>query len=335
VRRDRRHTDIDELRVVPTPARVFGESAMSLAFRGEGELPEPALPLIAALDPLLPILEGEPAVQLGRGSGDAPAPVIPLLRLIAEAVAVPHVLGSRTSLRHFLPPVSPSAARLAKLLLAEDPRPAYQLLRRLYIRAGALAPLCATVIEPAARDLGDSWASDDCSQLAMVTGLCRLQETVRRLTAGTTPKTVGLPVVLVAPQPGEIHLIGASLDAELLWQAGWDTHREFPATDGALQAMLSDTWFDVLDLSLSGAMERQDWLPRMADTIAGARAASRNPALTVLVGGRAFFETCNASASVGADASTSSAIHVVLSAASALQTTKARLAAQTAQVTRS
>jgi hypothetical protein len=200
---------------------------------------------------------------------------------------------------------------------------------------GALAPLCATLIEPAARSLGDLWLADDCSQVDMTLALCRLHTLVLQLTAGSAPTAIGLPAVLVAPQPGEPHLLGASLDADLLWQAGWDTHREFPETDVALQTMLSDTWFDVLDLSLSLAIQRRDWFPRMTETIAGARAASRNPALTVLVGGRAFFEQCEGSASVGADASTTSSLQVVLSATNALQKTLANVAQRTALVTSS
>jgi hypothetical protein len=38
--------------------------------------------------------------------------------------------------------------------------------------------------------------------------------------------------------------------------------------------------FDPLDLSLSMAMRRQHWLPRMARMTASARRASRNPATT-------------------------------------------------------
>jgi hypothetical protein len=129
-------------------------------------------------------------------------------------------------------------------------------------------------------------------------------------------------------------MLGAQLDAELLWQAGWDTHREFPATDHELHVVLSQTWFDVLDLSLSPALQRRDWLSSMAETISGARAASLNPALTVLVGGRVFFDHRELSASVGADASTMSALQVVLTATAAREATLAKLTERTSLVTR-
>jgi hypothetical protein len=117
--------------------------------------------------------------------------------------------------------------------------------------------------------------------------------------------------VLVAPQPGENHLLGAALDAEMLWQAGWDMHARFPESDAALQALLAETWFDALDLSLSTAFRREHWLPRITRTIAQARRASRNPALVVVVGGRLFGEERTAGQHVGANLCSASATHTV------------------------
>jgi hypothetical protein len=100
------------------------------------------------------------------------------------------------------------------------------------------------------------------------------------------------------------------MDSEVMWNAGWSPHLEFPEDDKALQDLLSGTWFDVLDLSLSAAFRRDSWLPRLTKTIAGARAASRNPALVVAVGGRVFNEEKAAGISVGADLASKTALHV-------------------------
>ena len=295
--------------------------------RGDDRLTQggTALARLAALEPLLTTVDEEPAMQLG--TDPAAVPVVPIVRIISEALVLPELFARHGHVRRFLPPVSTTVERLAKLLVATDPAPAEAMIRRLYARAGSLAPLCATVLEPAARALGDLWRADVCGQLAVTLGLGRLQATIRQLTAETAPVgKLGLPVVLVAPQPGEPHMLGAALDAELLWQAGWETHQEFPATEDALQATLADTWFDVLDLALSPAMVREDSLPRMAETIAGARAASKNPALTVVASGRAFFAECEACTTVGADASTTSALQAVLTVTGALQTTRTKTA---------
>jgi hypothetical protein len=118
------------------------------------------------------------------------------------------------------------------------------------------------------------------------------------------------PEVLIAPEPGELHRLGATLDSEVLWNVGWNPHCEYPADDHALQDLLAATWFDVLDLSLSVALRREHWLPRLAKTIAAARTASRNPALLVVVGGRMFAERQAFGRQVGADMASLTALHV-------------------------
>jgi len=151
--------------------------------------------------------------------------------------------------------------------------------------------------------LGDLWNDDLCSEFDVTLGLCRLQTAVRALDPGVLAAlpTLPPPVVLIAPEPGELHQLGAALDSDVLWRAGWAPHDATPADDQALQDLLAATWFDVLDLSLSTAFRREDRLARFGATIEGARRASRNPALVVVVGGRVFVEEYGAGAEVGAD----------------------------------
>lgn len=208
------------------------------------------------------------------------------------------------------PAADPLVADLARLLIDPDPGAAHLLLDAAHQKSGAIAPLCALLLEPAARRLGDLWSADDCSEYDVTLGLCRLQSAVRRLDPGPSRTVLpGAPAVLVAPQPGESHLLGAALDAELLWQAGWNMHARFPESDADLQALLADTWFDALDLTLSTAFRREHWLPRITRTIAQARHASRNPALVVVVGGRLFGEDLAAGQRVGANLCSASATH--------------------------
>jgi hypothetical protein len=102
--------------------------------------------------------------------------------------------------------------------------------------------------------------------------------------------------------------LNSVLDADVLTNAGWDPLTEFPASDEALQDLIAGTWFDALDLSLSPSFRREHWLPRVTQTIALARHASRNPALVVVVVGRIFSEDSKAGARVGADASSTGAL---------------------------
>ena len=74
--------------------------------------------------------------------------------------------------------------------------------------------------------------------------------------------------------------------------------------------MVSNTWFDALDLTLSSAFRREHWLPRVAETIARVRVASRNPALVIIVGGRVFTETGEKASGLDANGSSTTSADV-------------------------
>ncbi len=225
-------------------------------------------------------------------------------------------------------PVPISDGRLATLvraLVAADPAGAFAQLQTMQAEAGALHRACGAVVEPAARGLGDLWAADDCTDVEVTVGLGRLQQAFRQWCAATQhwPAPSGhRRSVLVAPQPGEPHLLGAVLDAELLFRAGFEVHCEFPADDAALGALVAGTWFDAIDLTLSAVYLRSHWQARMANSVAALRHASCNPALAVVVGGRAFHDASPAGRSrflVGADAQSLGAAQVAQTLHWALQ----------------
>ena len=336
VRRDPRHTAVEVLGNEPARQREFADWDLKLSMRDtpaydacRGFLdipasllddlyrhPEEAPTLLTRLSPARPLrfpVDGDAAaeaaealarVEAGRATRTA-------LLHVMRSVAIPHLNGQHCAAGRALALDHPRATELARLLLGAEPDAAADLVVQLHSTAGSMVDLFAHVFEPTARRLGDLWHSDDCSELQLTLALCRLQASMRELCLGATrTKLLGLPAVLVVPQPGEGHILGAALDSELLWRAGWDTHAEFPASDGALDAMVAGTWFDALDLSLSAAFRREHWLPRLAQTIAHARSASLNPALVVVVGGRVFAEPGTADLRVGADASCISAAHI-------------------------
>jgi hypothetical protein len=244
-----------------------------------------------------------------------------VLQQLVDSVLIPQLLArSRPAQERTNGSPVLSDARLSSLaraLVAADPACALGLLDTMQAEAGALHLVCATVSEPAARCLGDMWAADDCSDVEVTVGLGRLQQAFRRLCAATQQPPAWLAqrrVVLVAPQPGEPHLLGAVLDAEMLWRAGCDVRCEFPADDAALDALVAGTWFDAVDLTLSAVYRRPHWQARMAATVAAMRHASRNPALAVVVGGRTFHDPVPAGdepVHVGADAECGSAAQIV------------------------
>ncbi|RJF76121.1 cobalamin B12-binding domain-containing protein [Rhodopseudomonas palustris] len=205
------------------------------------------------------------------------------------------------------------AEHLARLLIAPNLADAFDLIDQALTRAASPTALFTGLFEPTARKLGDLWSDDACSEFEVTIGLCHLQTAMRRISFDllSAPLTRSQPrTVLVISQPGEPHSFCAALHSELLRQAGWNTVSDFPDTDAALADLVASGWFDAVNLSLSPALRRGHWLPRVAETIRKLRRASRNPALAIVTSGRVFAERADACASVGADAATVSSVQI-------------------------
>ena len=327
---DHRHTDVEILDNSVAESRMFGDWSMKLATPGpvmtswRRDIIEPPREIVEALRvqpnaaPALlvrlkptdaGVLETEPVSSktLNRTAAS-------ILRDVFLSAVMPQLTGTGSaSVSGRLPPSDPRASELAELLVATDQRAASELIEELTASGARLGQISATLFEPTARSLGDLWSEDLCSEFDVTLALCRLQTAARLLdSAGPQSRAQRLshPVVLVVPEPGELHRLGAALDGSVLRNVGWTPHCEYPSDDQSLHDMLSSTWFDVLDLSLSAAFRRDHVLAQVAKTISEARLASRNPGLVVVVGGRVFAEEQSAGATVGADHANTTALNV-------------------------
>jgi hypothetical protein len=336
IRNDTRHTDIEVLSQQATGARTFGDWSMKLATPGPQaaalakdtiEPPREVLETLRKAPEAAPVLlvklsaTAAATQERARQATDALAAeplqnkTASILKSVMLSTVIPQLAGTRGIPARSRPePTSEArAVELADLLISADPGAAIELIHEMRSGDDPVGHLYAALFEPAARTLGDLWSEDNCSELDVTIGLCRLQTAMRLLGARTAaPVKPGKlrPVVLVAPEPGELHRLGAAMDSDVLWDAGWAPHCEYPTDNADLQGMVAATWVDVLDLSLSTAFRRDDWLPRITETITQARAASRNPALVVMVGGRVFFEAGRAARLVGANAAVRTAANV-------------------------
>jgi methanogenic corrinoid protein MtbC1 len=328
IRNDPRHTEIEVLDDKAARERTFADWSMKLATRGPAAVTwrdamlEPPADVV---DDLRQRPDAAPAVLIKLAprpathpaSGAARIDHLPLgkattaiLKNVILASVIPELAGQHGV---GVPAVHPRASELAELLVAADQGAARELIDELHAAEGTVWPLYAAVFEPAARSLGDLWAEDFCSEFEVTLGLCRMQSAARLLSAHAPQKALHrLPAgaVLIAPEPGELHQLGAVLESEVLWNAGWAPRCEYPADDKSLQDLVSGTWFDALDVSLSAAFQREDWLPRLTKTIEAARRASRNPALLVVVGGRIFVDHKTSGAEVGADLTSLTSVDV-------------------------
>jgi hypothetical protein len=327
---DRRHTEIEILSDKPSATRQFGDWTMRLATRGVRSIHSgnnvvvPSANMLGKMrrypEQVAGVLAGFASVAGAAHAPSRPASNLPLqgpagsiLKDILVTAVLPELVARHAKQDWTTPwPIDQRARALADLLVGPDSNAAIELLRTLQSSDGAIRHLYENLLEPSARRLGDLWGADLCSELDVTIGLGQLQRAIRilneEITQPTLPKGLFVPAVLVVPEPGESHSLNSVLDADVLTNAGWDPLTEFPASDEALQDLIAGTWFDALDLSLSPSFRREHWLPRVTQTIALARHASRNPALVVVVGGRIFSEDSKAGARVGADASSTGAL---------------------------
>jgi methanogenic corrinoid protein MtbC1 len=330
IRRDPRHTEFEVLSARPIEERVFTGWDMKLATRDA----DPSVPRRDIIFPLLETVrelrrhpEAAPALlktlvprepTARRNPVRKPAvktqPAAVLENLIRGNV-IPELLLRHGAAALIAPPLilEKQSVELAGLLLAANPDSALDLIHRQIGRHRSAVPLFATLLEPAARRLGDLWQADACSEFDMTLALSYLQSAVRLLGTEYLQAPLNLanaPHVLVVPLPGELHSLGAALDSEAMWHEGWSPQSEFPSNNAALQKLLEADWFDVLDLTMSVALQRQHWLPRLTETIRLARRASRNRNLIVMVGGRIFADEAATGSNVAANGHNGTASHI-------------------------
>lgn len=354
IQRDPRHGDIEVLGEKQIARRLFSDWDMRLAWRKDAA----HLPISASVevpDSMLERLRLNPdqnnvawsefaALNASNAPGEsAPeAQLEPSYELIGEVVA--SELIPRLLMVHRTGAAAESVAREAivnaqkgqvnitettdviaeftQCALSEDANAAAAYAAQLHEKGLSIGTIFLHVLQPVARRLGDLCNQDVCHDVEVTVGMWRLQSLVRDLSAdfqAEAPPVASNHSVLVATQPGEPHMLGMRLDAEFFWRAGWDVMCEFPATDEELETLVTDQWFDVLDLSLSNAFQRDHRLAAMTTTIQAVRRASFNPNLRVMACGRVFLEHPEFSLLVGADVGCSTAARVVERAKSVLK----------------
>ncbi len=309
IQRDPRHRDLQILREETMPKRFFGDWDMRLARRTRGKL-DTALAVLETPEDLLKRVRVLPS-GLGRAAWDDIFAdiVVPQIR---NQILTPHPMPRRVAtLWHA---EIGAAEELAGRVLGQNEAPVAEYIDRLVDEGASPEVLFEEVFEPAARHLGGLRDEDLRTDLEITLGLGRLQFAVRRLNVAFQHPLYAIRpghAVLVAPEPGEPHSLSAAMASELFWRDGWDVSCEFPSTDGDLGRLVHERWFDVLELSLSTAVRREQAVAAMGITIKAAQAASLNPALMIVVDGRAFVERSRTYLDVGADAGCVSVVEAV------------------------
>jgi methanogenic corrinoid protein MtbC1 len=167
-------------------------------------------------------------------------------------------------------------------------------------RGVSVEALYLDLFGPIARRLGEMWEDDSCDFSTVTVALGRLQRMLRELSPAFGTEVDhpanGRRALFVQPRD-EQHSFGLSMVAEFFRRDGWDVIGGVGGAVASPVAMVRDEWVDIIGFSV-GSDGRLPWLQ---ETIAAVRAASRNTALGVLVGGPPFVSRPEAALQVGAD----------------------------------
>jgi methanogenic corrinoid protein MtbC1 len=139
-------------------------------------------------------------------------------------------------------------------------------------------------ISPTAQLVGDWWAADRMDFASVSIATARLQAAMYVLSpefmAGSRPARRA-PRRLLLVNAASQHSLGSLMVAEFFRLAGWRVQAAHAPSAHALSLTLQSDWFDVLGVGIS--MEQQ--LPQVQQTLSGARQASANPGIKIMLGG--------------------------------------------------
>ncbi|MDP3493233.1 MAG: cobalamin B12-binding domain-containing protein [Hyphomonadaceae bacterium] len=174
------------------------------------------------------------------------------------------------------------------------------------------------LLGPAARRLGEFWDEDRVSFADVTIALGRLQHVVRELSLHGSQDTMWASTgrsALFAAAPGEQHTFGLVIIEEFFRRSGWRTWAELSGSTEEVVSAVKAHHFDLFGMT-AGSDDRLD---QIAPMVMSVRKASKNPDITVMVGGRLFVERPELVAKVGADAMATDARQAVMVADGAVR----------------
>lgn len=245
------------------------------------------------------------------------------LSVVIEGEIIPRLLlahpgrSARSSQRHgthdHTPPVISEdlVDEFSRLVMEHDASTACTFADGLSRSGFDLETIFVQLLAPTARRLGQLWEEDQADFTEVTVGLWRLQHVLREL--GMAFEAQGIMSggiqkrILIAPIPGEQHTFGMMMVAEFFRREGWEVLCDPTLGMVDLARLVSSERLDVLALSVCC----ETLLENVTRVISGLRAASCNPEMRILIGGRIFAEQPALAREVGADATAADAASAV------------------------
>ncbi len=288
--RDPRHHEITVLREEPVIDRVFRGWDLRIAAGRKVSIEATVAAMESSSDQLRRVI-GPPKSVNDLSLEDAFAQVVipRLLEVHGRDARKVAPFASTAAIWHA---DADSGAKFAGVLISPRAIESSQYVDSLVQQGANFSALCKEVFEPAQLQLGRLWEQDLCDDFHLTIGLARLQTEIRRVEAEMPANHAHKPMhsVLLSAPLDETHRAGLIMSSQVFERNGWDVMCNLPGDDQTLNSLLQAHWFDVLQLSQSGALRRDGRLTSIRTVIDSARAASVNPALIVMVDGRTFVE---------------------------------------------
>ena len=227
-----------------------------------------------------------------------------MARLI-EGEIIPRLLLAHRADRDIVTPVAPAFAAGDALAFAHRSldTEVYGLLVEIeahLARGVAIDAVYLDLLAPTARVLGDFWDNDVCDFVDVTMAMWRLQQVIHELgNRATCPSARTRPDrrVLFTVPPGDQHSLGLVMIEDFFRRAGWRTWSAADAALPELCAVVGRQWFELVGVTVSTL----DHLAAMPEMLRDLRAASQNPRVGIVVGGRIFTERPELAARIGAD----------------------------------
>ncbi len=197
-------------------------------------------------------------------------------------------------------------AYIAELALDHDADMLFRHMTQLESRGISTEQILIDCIAPAATLLGERWEEDQIDFIDVTMAVWRLQESVHILSSrrpGRAVDTSKAHKALFSVMPEDQHNLGTQIVDECFRRAGWETICLMATTESDLLTTVRQTSLDLVGLGVTSDAQI-DELPRLIEAI---RAASSNPRLVVMLGGRTFHGNTGLAVRLGADGATKDA----------------------------
>ena len=177
------------------------------------------------------------------------------------------------------------------------------------------------LFQPSARLLGTIWEEDTEDFSAVTLALWKMQQTMYYFSDSFLNESQLIQrkgTVFLCPYPGSQHSMGLFMVSEFFRKDNWNVLGDPAITSNDLKTKISKNFFDILGISI-GSLSQVDGLSTLIKSL---RKISKNPLISIMIGGPMALKSPNLFNNVGADAQASNAKDAILQAADLMEARK-------------